>query len=56
MARAMDCEYAGFDAALKKYIVREQLYPESRGWIEHAFDTEAQAREFIAALKTDDAQ
>lgn len=53
MARAMDCEYAGYDAALKKFIVREQLYPESRGWIEHPFDTEDEARAWMAGLPKD---
>lgn len=49
MIRAMDCEYAGVDAR-GRHVVREQLYPESRGWVEHYFESEDAARRWIADL------
>lgn len=46
--RKEDCTYIGLDTLTGKYIIREQLFPESRGWLEHTFDTEEEA---VAALK-----
>lgn len=34
-----------------KWIVEEQLYPESRGYIAHRFDTEAEANKFVEGAK-----
>lgn len=42
-----DLSYIGSDPRTGKHIVNEQLYPESRGWKVHEFDTEQSAREFI---------
>lgn len=43
----MSFEYIGPTACGKKYIVNEQLYPESRGSFDHTFDTEEGARGFV---------
>lgn len=47
MTKAIDCEYAGYDKASGKFHVHEQLYPESRGFIVHEFDSEEAARAWL---------
>ncbi len=42
-----DCEYVGYCEKTNKFIVHEQLYPESRGFIVHEFDTEEEALEAV---------
>lgn len=51
MIRAIDCSYVGMDRYTKKYIVREELYPESRGWIDHQFDNENEAQAWLKKLE-----
>lgn len=34
-----------------KWVVEETLYPESRGYIAHSFDTEIDANKFIEGAK-----
>lgn len=41
--RKEDCTYIGYDPLSGSYIVHEQLFPESRGWIEHKFSSEKDA-------------
>lgn len=41
-----DLDFQGFNPRTGQWEVREQLYPESRGWITHAYATEAEARLF----------
>lgn len=53
MSRFFDCLYAGIDLETLKHIVREQLYPEVRGWIEHEFETETAALNWLAELKSE---
>lgn len=53
MSRHLDCEYLGQDPKTLKHVVREQLYPEARGWVEHEFETEAAARSWVEALKSE---
>jgi hypothetical protein len=51
VTKAIDCEYAGFDEASGKFQVHEQLYPESRGFIVHEFESEADALAWLKNLK-----
>jgi hypothetical protein len=38
------------EAVGQKWHVREQLYPESRGWIVHTFPTRAEAEAFLTEM------
>lgn len=44
--------YWGWDEDMQKFVVKEQLYPESRGWIEYAFDSEDEALDWLSSPKT----
>ena len=50
MIRAIDCEYVGFDKVSGKFHVYEQLYPESRGYAVHEFETEEAALDWLRNL------
>ncbi len=52
MIKAVDCSYIGYDEHTKKYHIHEQLYPESRGFIVHEFDSEEEAMEWIRQLQS----
>ena len=41
----------GLDNFMAKHIVTEQLYPESRGWVEHEFESEEDAMEWLKNLR-----
>jgi hypothetical protein len=43
-----DLEYIGFDQLRGDWVVNEQLYPESRGWLVHGFKIQADAERFAA--------
>lgn len=45
-----DCEYLGKDPHTGKFVVKEQLYPEARGWREHEFESEAEALAWLESL------
>jgi hypothetical protein len=45
-----DCKFIGRDPITRKFVVREELYPEARGWLEHEFDTEEDALAFLDSL------
>ena len=51
LVRYQDCDYVGQDPCTRKFTVREQLYPEVRGWIEHEFETEGEALRFLEGLR-----
>ena len=44
-----DCVYVGVDPVTGRHVVREQLYPEARGWIEHEFATQDEALAWLQA-------
>lgn len=48
MTTSYDFTYEGYCSIVRKYVVREQFYPECRGWLNHQFDTEVQARAWLA--------
>ena len=49
-SRLQDCEFTGRDSQTGRYIVREQLQPEAREFVEHTFDTEAEALSWLERL------
>jgi hypothetical protein len=51
--RKYDCEYKGFDEKKQKFIIHEQLYPESRGYLVHEFGTEKEMIEWMKKLDQD---
>ncbi|GEM_PF-3380132 len=50
MIEKYDCFYAGLCPLTGRHCVREQLYPESRGWRERLFGTKEDALAWMAAL------
>jgi len=55
MSRYLDCEYLGIDKQTGRHVVREQLYPEARGWLEHEFESEAAAYAWLEMLRMEGA-
>lgn len=53
-AKLLDCEFLGRDEQTGKFVVKEQLFPEARGWFEHEFDTEAEALAWLDARAQDE--
>jgi hypothetical protein len=51
--RKHDCEYKGFDETKQKFIIHEQLYPENRGYLVHAFDSEQEMKRWLDNLDKD---
>ena len=47
-----DFEYLGRDPMTGRWVVKEQLYPEVRGWLEHEFTTEQQALGWMKRLRS----
>ncbi len=45
------CYFMGRDPNSGKFVVKEELYPEARGWIEHEFETEQLALDWLETLK-----
>lgn len=48
-AKVLDCEFLGRDEHTGKFVVKEQLFPEARGWLEHEFETKAEALAWLDA-------
>lgn len=55
MSRYFDCKYIGIEPKSGKHIVKEQLYPEARGWLEHEFGSEREALKWLEGLKSETA-
>ena len=53
--KVIDCEYLGLDEQTGKFVVKETLFPEARGWLEHEFETEAEALAWLDARAKDEA-
>lgn len=47
-----DLEYLGFRLDVGKYVVKEELFPEVRGFIYHTFDTKDEALAMLAGNTT----
>lgn len=47
-----DLEYLGFRLDVGKYVVKEELFPEVRGFIYHTFETKDEALAMLAAHGT----
>jgi hypothetical protein len=50
-SRYYDCAFIGQDKHSGRFVVREQLYPEARGWKEHEFESEAEAKEWLEQVR-----
>ena len=53
MSRYFDCIYIGIDPQTGKHVVKEQLFPEARGWLEHEFNNQTEALKWLEDLKTE---